>query len=32
MSCALGMGSKEVMVSAPVLMWLYDFMFAPRHG
>lgn len=23
-ACALGMGSKEVMVSAPVVVWLYD--------
>lgn len=23
-ACALGMGAKEVMVSAPVIVWLYD--------
>ena len=26
-ACALGMGTKEVMVTAPILMWLYDRMF-----
>jgi tetratricopeptide (TPR) repeat protein len=30
LACALGMGSKEVMVSAPIVMWLYDRMFISR--
>ena len=24
LACLLGMGTKEVMVSAPVMVWLYD--------
>ena len=31
-SCALGMLSKEVMVVAPVLVWIYDWMFLARSG
>jgi tetratricopeptide (TPR) repeat protein len=27
-ACALGMGSKEVMVSAPLIVWLWDWSFA----
>ena len=30
LACALGMGSKEVMVSAPILMWIYDWVFISR--
>jgi len=30
LACALGMGSKQVMVSAPILMWLYDRVFISR--
>jgi tetratricopeptide (TPR) repeat protein len=30
LACALGMGSKQVMVSAPILMWVYDRMFISR--
>ncbi len=26
-ACALGMGSKEVMVAAPLVVWLYDYVF-----
>jgi tetratricopeptide (TPR) repeat protein len=26
-ACGLGMGCKEVMVAAPLLVWLYDYMF-----
>jgi protein O-mannosyl-transferase len=26
-ACALGMGSKEVMVSAPIMVWLWDWTF-----
>ena len=29
-SCALGMGSKQTMVVAPVIVWLWDWMFAER--
>ncbi len=28
-SCALGMGTKEVMVSAPIVVWLWDEVFRP---
>jgi tetratricopeptide (TPR) repeat protein len=31
-SCALGMGSKEVMVAAPLVVLAYDWLFAPRRG
>ncbi len=29
-ACALGMGSKPVMVTAPVVMWLFDWVFLAR--
>ena len=32
LACALGMGSKEVMVSAPILTWLYDRVFISRSA
>lgn len=28
-SCALGMGTKEVMVSAPIIVWVWDEIFRP---
>ncbi len=28
-ACALGMGSKQTMLLAPVMVWLWDWMFAP---
>ncbi|HSC28676.1 MAG TPA: tetratricopeptide repeat protein [Vicinamibacterales bacterium] len=28
-SCALGMGTKEVMITAPVIVWLWSWVFAP---
>jgi tetratricopeptide (TPR) repeat protein len=33
-ACALGMGSKEVMVAAPIVVWLWDRLFGPHdhHG
>ncbi len=30
-SCALGMGSKEVMVTAPIVVWLWDEVFRGSH-
>ncbi|MFL6278795.1 MAG: tetratricopeptide repeat protein [Vicinamibacterales bacterium] len=27
-ACALGMGSKQTMVTAPIIVWLWDWMFA----
>jgi tetratricopeptide (TPR) repeat protein len=29
-ACALGMGSKQTMLSAPVMVWLWDWMFGSR--
>jgi protein O-mannosyl-transferase len=29
--CALGMGCKEVMVTAPVMVWLWDLVVGPPH-
>ena len=29
-SCAMGMGSKQTMVVAPLIVWLWDWMFAER--
>ena len=31
LACALGMGSKEVMVTAPLVVWLWDDVFLGRH-
>ena len=28
-ACALGMGSKQTMVSAPLIIWLWDWLFGP---
>ena len=30
-ACALGMGSKQTMVSAPLLVWLWDWLFGARQ-
>lgn len=32
LACALGMGSKEVMVVAPLLVWVYDWVFVGDSG
>ncbi len=31
-ACALGMGTKEVMVSAPLAVWVWDYLFARPPG
>lgn len=31
-ACALGMGSKETMVTAPLVVWLWDFVFEGEGG
>ena len=31
-ACALGMGSKQTMLTAPVMVWLWDWIFGPQRG
>jgi hypothetical protein len=31
-ACALGMGTKEVMVAAPLVVLAWDWLFAAREG